>query len=55
MGRTTPTSGITVRQLVERYVRAPSPGWPPAKQTPSGSAKNHIYPHLVAAEDAAKT
>jgi integrase len=46
-GRTTPTSGITVRQLVERYVAARSPGWAPGQaDAVRQRAENHIYPHL---------
>ena len=46
-GRTTPTSGITVRQLVERYVHARSSGWAPGQaHAVRQRAENHTYPHL---------
>lgn len=54
-GHTTPTSGITVRQLVERYVRDRSPGGTPGQaDAVRQRAENHIYPHRVAAGDVAK-
>jgi hypothetical protein len=54
-GRTTPTSGITVRQLVNGYVGARSPRWTPGQADAIRQrAENHICAHRVAAEDVAK-
>jgi integrase len=46
-GRTMPTSGMTVEQLVERYILDRSPGWAPgAADETRRRVANHITPHL---------
>jgi hypothetical protein len=51
-GRATPTSGITVRQLVERYVQARSPGWAPSQaEAVRRRAEYHITTGLDGGEE----
>jgi hypothetical protein len=51
-GRATPTSGITVRQLVERYVQARSPGWAPSQaEAVPRRAEYHITTGLDGGEE----
>jgi hypothetical protein len=46
-GRTMPTSGMTVEQLIERYVLDRSPGWAPgAAAETRRRVAHHVTPHL---------
>ena len=45
-GRTMPTSGMTVEQLIERYVDDRSPSWAPGAADETRRVAQHITPHV---------